>query len=95
MKTLTIATGLFLALSLGAASANPFYERTEAGAGLFDQGGELYDHSASTTSPSFGYGYPGVSLESTASVTMPATTSAVPADNPRNEPGQAMFDIQR
>jgi hypothetical protein len=92
------AAGLAFTLSVAAASAEQFEPRTQAGVGLFDQGGELHgaakrDHTRTTRS----YGYPNnVSDETVGSITSrDERWSAVPADNRRNEPGQGMFDGQR
>lgn len=97
IKILTAATIAFAALT-GAASAATL-GNTQAGVGLFDQGG-LYNQGInphSTAQSDFGIDRTTVgSIGYT--VVDPAnelSRTGVPSDNPRNERGLGMFDIAR
>lgn len=95
-KILTIAA-VALSLTAGVASAADFQNKTEAGAGLFDQGGAFYQGAPNAAASKATYGYQTGSVDtlSTQSITNGApliSHSAVPADNARNERGQALFD---
>jgi hypothetical protein len=93
MKRIAFTASLILASTFGPVKATEFQQRTEAGVGLFDQGGELYNREASSqASRARSYGYPAkLSLDSTASPEASICSSAVPADNERNEQGQGMI----
>jgi hypothetical protein len=75
------ASALALSLLGGVASAQAVDTKTQAGAGLFDQGG-LFDQNSA------------IDRDTTASITTstqaPVKNLAVPADNPHNERGQGV-----
>lgn len=83
IKTIAAATVALSLLGGAAASAQTVDTKTQARAGLFDQGG-AFDK--------------GIAIDqgTTASISTqaPVKSSAVPADNAQNERGQALFDGQ-
>lgn len=81
------AAALALVAVTGAASA-----KTQAGAGLFDQGGDYYNRSVETAPVRNIDRTPTASIKTHKVTVDQKKYSAVPADNLRNEPGLGLFD---